>query len=212
MDDDPLEALARYQRREGMPPSEMLEGMISEESDRGIVIILGSWIEDELLNRIEQKFQPMSGPERKRLIERGPLRDFNARILFGRALGILSEKDAEVLTTIKAMRNACAHSRQDISFQTPELRAVLLSVLSDQDRRIVEKAPIGSIAATTAFITACSFVLGILKGETVAEAHARIKGAQMHLRDSVELRESSRRTRNDKSEPDRHQPPTGKGR
>jgi len=187
--DDPIEALARYQRNiEDLPFGDELAEMLFRESDRGLVIILGSWIEDSLLDKISEKLVPMNQTERKAFIERGPLRDFHARILMARALGILSEADKAVLETIKAMRNACAHCRRDISFQTPELRAVLVSMLSDNDRRIVEASPKSAFVPKAAFITVCSFVLGIVRGETVDEASARIKLANESFQRIVDER------------------------
>lgn len=185
---DPLQALSEYQRQGGIPSGDDIAGMLFDESDRGVVIILGSWVEDTLLERITEKLPAMSRADEKVLIDRGPLRDFNARILMAKALGLISESDKEILETIKIMRNACAHSRRDISFRTPELRAVLLTLLSARDQQIVERSPNSPVVPKAAFIAVCSFVLGVLQGETPAEAHARIRAANDELREAAERR------------------------
>jgi hypothetical protein len=181
---DPVEALNRYARAGGIP-SESISDMLLTESDRGLVIILGSWVEDTLLEAIEAKLSPLGDDELKALTDRGPLRDFNARIMMGRALGVVSENHKAVLETIKAMRNACAHSRRDITFRTPELQAVLLSLLSEKDRATVEPIYENPFVPRSAFITVCSYMLGILRGETPQEASDRINLAAAEISDKM---------------------------
>src|SRR5918993_2021289 len=189
---DPIEALGRVQRQGALLADEdAVLTMLSNESDRGVVLILGSFIEDDLAEAICKKFKPMSSTEPQTMVERGPLKDFNSRVLMGRALGIISEADARVLGVIKAMRNACAHSRRDITFGTPELLDALYMMLSPQDVAILQRSRSQWVARAT-FIYACSYVMGVFRGETAEQAHRRIRGAQEDLRREA-LREAERR-------------------
>ena len=121
-----LEALGSYQKRGRL--SNDVAGMadlLADESDRGVVVILGSLIEDVLLERLLKSFIPLSAAQTKNLTRGGGLlSSFEDRITLAHALGIIDDELVEDLHTVKAMRNACAHSRLDIGFLTPELRNV----------------------------------------------------------------------------------------
>lgn len=71
--------------------------------------------------------------------DRGALSDFHSKILFARALNhIYPELEAQ-LEAIRVIRNAFAHSRVEISFDTPEItdeikKSVLLSVIDNVDK------------------------------------------------------------------------------
>lgn len=50
-----------------------------------------------------------------------PLRDFDAKIRMGMALGIYGPRVRDDLSLIRQIRNVFAHSREPISFDTPEI-------------------------------------------------------------------------------------------
>ena len=55
----------------------------------------------------------------------GPLREFNAKIAMGRALGIYDNRMRDDLRWIKDIRNAFAHVRFKVDFGTPEIQAAV---------------------------------------------------------------------------------------
>jgi len=76
-----------------------------------------------------------------------------------------------------------------------------------------EDAPRDGYMPKAAFITVCSFVLGILRGETVNEAHARIIEANRSLQAATEERlEPLQGKPNDKPVRGFRQAPTNKER
>src|SRR5688500_9446577 len=114
--DAALTALADYQSRgDVMLTSKDLQKLLRDESDRGLVILLATYIEDRLLDRI-CKAMPNGEECRRSLTKGGPLRSFEHRLAIARALNLVSEMHLENLDVLRAMRNACAHSRRDISF------------------------------------------------------------------------------------------------
>lgn len=72
------------------------------------------------------------------------------------------------------MRNACAHGRKHIDFDTRELRAALCLALGNDAAETVHKTLHKEIART-AFILAASFIWGRIKGETNDRANARVQ-------------------------------------
>lgn len=158
-----LEALAQYQRQGFIErDTHTLIDLLADESDRGVVVILGSHIEDALLDRVLRELREMTETEQKQLTKAGgPLRDANSRIVMARAMDILTEAEADVLHAFRAMRNACSHSRKDISFQTPELVAAfsLITPWFTSDD-LMEKTP---ELRRSVFILTAVFMLSLLE-------------------------------------------------
>lgn len=124
-----LEALSRFQAAEAVyEDAAAVAKMLGGESDRALIIILASYVEDALLDRIIYML-----PEGQRygssIFKSGSLRNFEHRIAIAKALGAINEKHAEMLDAIRSMRNACSHSRKAISFRTPELLAIIPAML-----------------------------------------------------------------------------------
>ena len=55
----------------------------------------------------------------------GTLRDFSAKINVAFALGLVDRQHYKLLTTIRKCRNLFAHSRDLLSFESPEIQALL---------------------------------------------------------------------------------------
>src|SRR4051812_41365527 len=105
-----LQALAEYQKGGGFDLSG-IAATLKNESDRGIVVIIGSLTEDLLLEQILTKFAPMSNSQRKNMTRSGGvLSSWADRTNMARALGIIDDAIMDDLEVMKAMRNACAHS------------------------------------------------------------------------------------------------------
>lgn len=122
-----LEALGSYQKLGALSDDiGDLADMLMDESDRGVVVILGSLIEDALLARLMGTFTSLSNQEQKNLIRGGGLlSSFDHKVTLAHATGTIDQETVDMLKVIKAMRNACAHSRLDIKFSTPQLHDAL---------------------------------------------------------------------------------------
>ena len=98
----------------------------AKETDRGTIILVASFIEDQLVLEILRKMVPLNSEQHDRLFgPDAPIGTFAAKIKMAHALGIADRDTAKKLDALRELRNACAHSRQAISFETPELRNAL---------------------------------------------------------------------------------------
>jgi hypothetical protein len=122
-----LEALASYQKRGAVLTNGAdLAQMLRPESDRGVVIILASFVEDALLERVLATFGPLTTAQRKNLTRPGsPLNSAAAVAHLASAMKLIKDHQFHMLETLRHMRNACAHSRLPINFGTEELREAL---------------------------------------------------------------------------------------
>lgn len=155
-----LEALGSYQRitAASMSADEMAD-IVADESDRGVVVILVSLIEDLLLHRLQEAFVPMSRAQLKNLTRAGGLlSNFDDRINLAHALDIIDEDTVEMLQVMRTMRNACAHSRKRITFDTQELRDALTLLIEDQAAPEHFQKTENSTVLRLGFICAWTFV------------------------------------------------------
>jgi hypothetical protein len=92
--------------------------------DRSVALVFAALIEALLEKLIAKKFTHMTPQLEGRLFKnRGPLSDFDSKILIAEALHVTPDIDFVVplINSIKAIRNAFAHSMVDSTFQTKEI-------------------------------------------------------------------------------------------
>lgn len=109
--------------------------VLSEESDRGAVLVTASMLDDVLLSLISARL--VEGRSAKKLIEgfNAPLGTFSARIAAARAIGIISEEWRRELDLLRDVRNSLAHSVTATLGDTP-----ILSKCNDLKLCLPEKA------------------------------------------------------------------------
>ncbi len=92
--------------------------------DYAIATIGCELVQKALEVSILSRFGPLEDTERSRIFSydnRGPLSDFSARIKIARALRLFGPKTAEDLETIRAIRNAFAHSIELLDFDNADV-------------------------------------------------------------------------------------------
>jgi hypothetical protein len=96
------------------------------ESDRACGILLGAMVESALEGALASVLRPdLSNDLAQRLFDGdGIIATFSAKINLGFALSLFGTKAKNDLELIKMMRNAFAHCRLPIKFETPEVRAI----------------------------------------------------------------------------------------
>lgn len=167
-----LEGLSQYQRSGSfaISPDEMGR-MVSQESDRGIVVILSSILEDALLFQLERKFVSLTNTERKNLTRNGGLlANFDDRINLAHALGMIDADGVETLRIFKSMRNACAHSRREITFLTPQLREVMAYLFEGEGVDDVRDGLTNPHLLRFAFMSAFTYQMERIMGATEEDA------------------------------------------
>lgn len=92
--------------------------------------VTGSAIVEAHLERlIQSRFLSRSASLTGQIFKnRGPLMDFHSKILIAEAFGIVSKQMAEELHSLKAVRNAFAHSKVPLTFTDKFIRTELESM------------------------------------------------------------------------------------
>ena len=182
------------------------------KATRGFVILLVSFLEDALLERI-LKALPHGEKLKRSLLRGGSLRSIEHRMVLAQALGLMTDGDAAIFDVFREMRNACAHSRQEISFKTPELVQALGLILAPDTRREMKMVPPSALKLS--FEMCAGFMFARLSGESHEHALDSVNKA---IRDAtgedlpplMGLQKASPEKPKGKSAPDRRSPPNGK--
>lgn len=158
-----------------------LTAALSGESDRAVVIVLASTLEDKLGENLRAKFPKLSDEYEKELRlfgHEGAMGSFSAKIKMAFAFGMIEEKTWSELDCVREMRNACAHSFQPISFETPQLVAVCRRLYFPSIKK-------PEMTWRSAFLLQCSFLhLVIARGSRAA--------AMRQLKDHVGKRKKAK--------------------
>jgi hypothetical protein len=112
-----------------------LQAHIKDESDRAAVIVLAAMLEDKLEVALRKRIAANVGEAAtdKLFAYNGPMGTFSARIEIARAFGVIERETCNQLHTLRAMRNACAHSQKPISFAVKELGDALNLFVTGND-------------------------------------------------------------------------------
>jgi len=102
------------------------------ESDRGAIILAATMIDDRIALELQQRMPGINGAERARIFGvDGLAGTFANRLKLAQGLGIIDRRTRNLVELVREMRNACAHSRQVLTFSTPVIRAAIVSIMSD---------------------------------------------------------------------------------
>lgn len=130
-------SLRRYWKNKNqLPDPGLLAIELARESDRAVVILTTSILDDMLKNLIARNLciAPKPTPKQIDHIFRfdGPFGSLSSRTEVAFLFGLIDETTRSQLSELREMRNACAHSIQPLSFQTKELAAVARRILKSK--------------------------------------------------------------------------------
>jgi DNA-binding MltR family transcriptional regulator len=96
-------------------------------NDRAIALTLTAQLEQFLESAISSHFEIDENEGRKLFDDNvdGPLSTLSRKIAIGYALGVYGSNMKTDLNFIRQIRNAFAHSKKHLDFDTPEIRAIL---------------------------------------------------------------------------------------
>ena len=123
-----IEALRKlsYRFPTGLDGEEFEKQMAPGGSDRGSCLLVVAQLENELEAAIEATIGPLSDEMRGALVEQdGPTATFARKITIAAALGILGPNLRHNFRIVRHIRNAFAHARVPITFETPEVEAAV---------------------------------------------------------------------------------------
>ncbi|HLZ02521.1 MAG TPA: DUF4145 domain-containing protein [Bradyrhizobium sp.] len=100
---------------------------IEKQTDRGAAMIAASVIDGILEHLIIARLVDLSSNRKKALFcqSNGPLSTLSSKIELGFALGLFNEERRESLHLIREVRNAFAHRMDPISFEDPDISAMV---------------------------------------------------------------------------------------
>jgi hypothetical protein len=109
----------------GILPPGFAEGKITarQYDDRAIVLISTTVVEQSLEGALLKRFKALSPDEEREIFSEdgAPLSSFDPKVRIGFALGLFGKLAKTDLATLRHVRNAFAHSRLEITFDTPEI-------------------------------------------------------------------------------------------
>lgn len=124
-----------------LPTSEEVEAIIDslrEDSDIAAAVTGAAIAEARLEQLLKAKFRTKDSALMLAIFEnRGPLSDFNSKILVAEASGVITRPMAAELQIIRAVRNAFAHAKRPLSFALP--------VVEDKVRKSAMLTPIDQL-------------------------------------------------------------------
>jgi hypothetical protein len=115
--------LKQYLRADpAMESGTVLLDQFTTESDRAVIILAASDLEDLLRFKLQKSMKNLSPDIRARLFDADrPLGTFSSNIDASYAWGVIDKDVHWGLHILRDMRNACAHSTKPLSFKTPEI-------------------------------------------------------------------------------------------
>ncbi|MCU6453979.1 hypothetical protein LPN01_07810 [Sphingomonas sp. A2-49] len=125
---------------------------LHRESDRTAAIVGASMVESALEELITSSLKSEATDIAEKLFEnRGPLSDFNSKIVVAQAFSVITDRMADDLQRIRKVRNCFAHARLLIDFENPliarevsELAAVVAVRSTEHNYPVGSKFPYNS--------------------------------------------------------------------
>ena len=103
---------------------------VAGESDRAAIILETAVLEDWLLRRLKRALNGLNTDETNRMFDhRGAAGTFASRLWLAQGLEIITRPQRKKFEIIKEMRNACAHSHEAVTFDTPAIREAISYLL-----------------------------------------------------------------------------------
>ncbi|VXC04643.1 hypothetical protein [Massilia sp. 9I] len=107
---------------------------LKNQSDRGVAIVGGAWVEEGLLGMLEAAFQPDPTVWKRAIGNYGPLSTFAAKIDMAHLLRMVSPQIYSDLNAIRSIRNAFAHdvahkkTQEQLSFSANDIKDKCLAL------------------------------------------------------------------------------------
>lgn len=128
------------------------------ESARGAVVLATTQVEDALEDKLGELMPVLETDKFARgkvFGFEGAVGTFSRKSLMAYALGLIDKDEFDFIEVLREMRNACAHSRADIDFETPELLAACAVALAPEMPHLKDKS---AVALRQVFVFKCALM------------------------------------------------------
>jgi hypothetical protein len=145
-----------------LDPDEFFKGL-EKESDRGVIVVATTLLEDALTASLRKALKNFDEKEFDEFVSfNGVAGTFSGRIKLAFGLGLITGEMRTSLDVAREMRNACAHARQAIGFDTPEIQSVLPRLFPGPGSQPPQDWP--PAQARSIFISMCSITSKVIDG------------------------------------------------
>lgn len=152
--------------------SKYIDGLWSE-SDRGVIILQAGTLELLLDAMLRRKMPHLNSDERSKLFDfNGPIGTFSNKIAMANALGIISRQTMRKFDLIREMRNACAHSREHVSFKSEPIYNAIVCLVHDMRIFIPSAEDEGEIKMS--FLLFGILMIATVYTGSVNDGHAKV--------------------------------------
>lgn len=108
---------------------------LKAESDRGVMILAATMLDDALLTALGRTMPKASNRLRDQVFSNdGPLSTFSRRITFAEALGLISPIVARQMNVIRRIRNVAAHAHTAVDFSLDEVKQALAIMFEENEQ------------------------------------------------------------------------------
>lgn len=147
---------------------------LNNESDRGVILLLASLLEDALETAVKFEIPALDKIDEKELFGfDAPFGSFSKKIIGATAFGIISPEVRGLIDHIRSLRNKAAHLQVDIDFDIDEIRQVVLTIL-DANGQAAEKKSDRKIIRCL-FMISCTYLLKIIRLQREQDPDKRAK-------------------------------------
>lgn len=164
-----------------------VDGIITglhKESDRTAAIAGASLVESVLQELLITSFRRKSADLLPRLFEnRGPLSDFNSKILVAEAFGVIGTQQAAEIQRIRHIRNCFAHARLPVSFSTKEIATevqdfIALIAMKAVNEKHQSGPNFSHMSDKASYVLICHIVMIMLEAQNVKLGGRRMIGSE----------------------------------
>jgi DNA-binding MltR family transcriptional regulator len=137
---------------------------LKAESDRGVMILAATMVEDALLEALQKvtKFADNSDMRAKIYHGDGPLASFSKRITFAQALGLISKEVARQMHVVREVRNTAAHAHVTMDFSVQDVKNALGTLLGEKEADDLETWPAEKVRFF--YLGLCGYMADTIEG------------------------------------------------
>ena len=168
------------------PPKEVKNIMdtLQKENDRSAAIVSASLLETTLEKNLIAAMREKDARLLGQMFEnRGPLSDFNGKILVAVAFGVISPAMGDHFQSIRHIRNAFAHARVPITFETSQVRREIDSfgaikamreVMVEMKKTDENPPDLAKMTGKSAYLLIVTILLILMDGQHRRAGHAQL--------------------------------------
>jgi len=107
---------------------EKITGELAKESDRGSVLVIGSWVESVLEDQIKIRLLGALNKKDELFSNHGIASTFDAKIILAFRLGIIKKKEHDIYNLLRKLRNKCAHEITEKEYDSNLFHSYILNI------------------------------------------------------------------------------------